>query len=257
MLGIFLLVEQRQKLSQVNRGGGLIGPILFIVYMTAMLITWKRKKDQSICLFRTKKDGILIGHHFNTARGMEEFEMNESVYPDDAAFLFNSQEEAEMKTPHIMQHYCDWEIDVHHGLTATENKKGKPSKTELLFVAKPPHSYATASTYGEADFSPIIMEDRKFIPVVHKLCYLGSMIKTDLRGKADVDNFIKKASKAFEALRHGIFSSTKGMESNKEIYLLAQMLPCTMCPCHVQSHQVLDLEVKDTCQSSSGNPVPG
>eukprot|EP00957_Ditylum_brightwellii_P079376 6035338-Ditylum_brightwellii.AAC.1 len=63
------------------------------------------------------------------------------------------------------------------------------------------------------------MEDRKFILVVHDFCYLDSMITTDLRDKADVDNCIKKASKAFGALRSGIFfSKYVSFAAKKAIY---------------------------------------
>eukprot|EP00957_Ditylum_brightwellii_P124493 9487552-Ditylum_brightwellii.AAC.2 len=152
-------------------------------------------------------DSILTGCCFNTIRSVEEFNMSKSAYADDAVFLFNPRDKAETETPHIMQHCYDWGMKAHHGLLATGTEKEQSSKTELLFVAKLPHSYTTINTLDEANFSPITMDNGKCIPVVHKFCYLGSMITTDLRGQADVDNHIKKASKAFGALRHSIFSS--------------------------------------------------
>eukprot|EP00957_Ditylum_brightwellii_P038769 2930140-Ditylum_brightwellii.AAC.1 len=50
-----------------------IGPTLFIINMVAMLISWKEKEDQSICLFRTIDDNILTGCCFNTVQGIEKF----------------------------------------------------------------------------------------------------------------------------------------------------------------------------------------
>eukprot|EP00957_Ditylum_brightwellii_P058698 4451715-Ditylum_brightwellii.AAC.1 len=85
-------------------------------------------------------------------------------------------------------------MEVHHGLLATEKEKGQSFKTELLFVAKPPHSYTTTDTYDKTDFSPIMMDDGKVIPVVHEFCYIGSMTTTDLKDQADIDNHIKKSS---------------------------------------------------------------
>eukprot|EP00957_Ditylum_brightwellii_P109872 8380972-Ditylum_brightwellii.AAC.1 len=63
------------------------------------------------------------------------------------------------------------------------------------------------------------MDDGKVILVVHEFCHLGSMITTDLRDQVDVDNCIKKASKAFRALIHGIFSSKSvSFAAKKAIY---------------------------------------
>eukprot|EP00957_Ditylum_brightwellii_P129774 9899182-Ditylum_brightwellii.AAC.1 len=108
--------------------------------MAALKISWKKKEGRSICLFSTKHKSTLTGHQYNLVRGVEEFEMSQSAYDDDAAFLFSSQEEAKHNTLWILQNCSNWGIDVHHGLLATENKKRKDFKTELLFMAKPSQS---------------------------------------------------------------------------------------------------------------------
>ena len=48
-------------------------------------------------------------------------------------------------------------MDVHSGITETPDTKGKTSKTELLFVAKP--SYTKPSTRKDTNLSPIILEE--------------------------------------------------------------------------------------------------
>ena len=65
-------------------------------------------------------------------------------------------------------------MEVHSGITETPDAKGKTSKTELLFVEKPSHTKLT-------NLSPIILEEGRFIPVVNKIFYLGSIINHNLR----------------------------------------------------------------------------
>ena len=96
-------------------------------------------------------------------------------------------------------------MEVHSGITKTPDTKGKTSKTELLFVEKPSHT--EPSTCKDTNLSPIILEEGRFIPVVNKFCYLGSIINHNLRELEDVDNRTKKASQAFGALRRGVFTS--------------------------------------------------
>ena len=98
-------------------------------------------------------------------------------------------------------------MEVHYGITETPDTKGKISKTELLFVAKPNNSYTKSSTHDDTNISPIILEEGRFIPVVKKFFYLGSIINQDLRESEDVDNRTKKSSQAFGALRRGVFTS--------------------------------------------------
>eukprot|EP00957_Ditylum_brightwellii_P157235 11966886-Ditylum_brightwellii.AAC.1 len=132
---------------------------------------------------------------------------------------WKKEEEATRKTPCILDHCSNWGMDVHHGLLATETTKRKESKTELLFVAKPSQSYDNLLTFDEADLSPLMINDSKFIPVVNKFFYLGSTITTDLKDGKDVDAHIKKASKAFGSLRQGIFvSKSVSFKAKKAIY---------------------------------------
>ena len=51
--------------------GDVLGPILFIIYMVALINTWKQKEDTSPCLFRSKQDSIITGRRHNIVRGVE------------------------------------------------------------------------------------------------------------------------------------------------------------------------------------------
>ena len=137
--------------------------------------------------------------------------MIESAYANDAAFLFPSREIAERDTPQIMKHCAEWGMEVHSEITETPDAKGKASKTELLFVEKPSHTKLT-------NLSPIILDEGRFIPVVNKFCYLGSIINHDLRESEDVDNRIKKASQTFGALRRGVFTSKSTSFNVKRLF---------------------------------------
>ena len=114
-----------------------------------------------------------------------------------------------------------WNIapNVHSGITKTPVTKGKTSKTELLFVAKPNNSYTEPSTPDDTNFSPIILEEGRFIPVVNKFCYLRSIINHNLRESEDVDNRTKKASQAFGDLQRGVFTSkSTSFNVKKSVY---------------------------------------
>ena len=41
--------------------GDVLGPILFILYMAALTISWKKKEGRSMYLFQTKQDSTLTG----------------------------------------------------------------------------------------------------------------------------------------------------------------------------------------------------
>eukprot|EP00957_Ditylum_brightwellii_P054005 4090483-Ditylum_brightwellii.AAC.1 len=89
----------------------------------------------------------MTGCYYNTIRGVEEFELSESAYADDAAFLFSLRAAAEQETPCIYQHCTDWGMEVRSGTPTTSTTKGKVSKSKILFIAKPSSSYTIPSTY--------------------------------------------------------------------------------------------------------------
>ena len=73
----------------------------------------------------------------------------------------------------------------------------KPSKTEILFVSKPPKSYTDPPSFDNTDPSYIKIGNRHFFPVVEKLCYLGTFLTRDCKDFYYVKNRIKKAGKEF------------------------------------------------------------
>jgi len=83
----------------------------------------------------------------------------------------------------------------------------KPSKTEVLFVAKPLKSYNDPITFDGTDLSNINFGNRNYFPVVDRFCYLGTFLTRDCRDSYEVSNKIKKAGNAFGALRSALFSN--------------------------------------------------
>ena len=46
--------------------GDILGPILFTIFIAAIMITWRKMYDRPLCIFRTKKDFILTGRRSTT-----------------------------------------------------------------------------------------------------------------------------------------------------------------------------------------------
>ena len=114
-------------------------------------------------------------------------------------YFYEITEKSDMnkKTFSTWAFYVTWAIfawtysmEVHTGTAPTPTTKGKDSKSEILFIAKPPQSYNNPSTFDNTDLSPIIVQNRKHIPIVEKFCYLGSIISRDLKDGNDIDAHI-------------------------------------------------------------------
>ena len=101
----------------------------------------------------------------------------------------------------------------------------KPSKTEVLFVAKPLKSYNDPTTFDDTDLSNINFGNQNFFPVVEKFCYLGTFLTRDCRDSYDVLNRIKKAGNAFGALRSALFSNKAISYEAKSVAYLCLILP--------------------------------
>ena len=137
---------------------------------------------------------------FNT-KG-EEFSVPDLEYPDDTAVLFETRESLVESVPVLIAHFARFGMEIHRATP------GKEPKTVILFVAAPGHTYNDSSTYDGRDLSNVVLEDGKYIPVVDKFKYLGSILTRDCRDDADVEARIDAASHAFGALRLCLFSST-------------------------------------------------
>ena len=90
------------------------------------------------------------------------------------------------------------------------------SKSEILFVAAPEHTYEDSSTYDGADLTNVELGDGRYLPVVDIFKYLGSILSRDCRDDADVHARIDAASHAFGALRECSFYINRGILLGKE-----------------------------------------
>ena len=118
-----------------------------------------------------------------------------------------------------MKHCAKWGMEVQSGITETPDTKGKTSRTELLFVAKPNNSYIKPSTRNDTNLSPIILEEGRFISIVNKFCYLGSIINHDLRESEDVDNRTKKGLTILQSPTKRCFTSkSTSLNVKKAVY---------------------------------------
>ena len=183
--------------------GDILGPILFLFFIAAVMITWKNTYHRSLCIFRSKPDFVMTGRSYR-ARG-EEVTVADSEYADDTAIVLEDRVETDIGVPHVMSHLDRFGMEVHRGDRRTPDKK---SKSEVLFCAKPLHMYEDQETFDNTDLSDIELGNDFFIPVVEKSCYLGSIVTRNCTDEADVDNRIEKAGAAFGALRTPLFSST-------------------------------------------------
>ena len=77
----------------------------------------------------------------------------------------------------------------------------KKSKTEAIYCP------ARGSRYEDGDSSDLTLSCGKTISFTESFVYLGPLLHSDLSDHHDVDARIKKAAKAFGALRDRVFSS--------------------------------------------------
>ena len=78
---------------------------------------------------------------------------------------------------------------------------GKKSKTEAIYCP------ARNDKYGAGDTSDLVLDCGGTVSFTQSFVYLRSLLHRDLSDHHDVDARIKKASKAFGALRDRIFST--------------------------------------------------
>ena len=198
--------------------GDILGPILFLFFIAAVMITWKKTYTGSFCVFRSKQDYTMTGRSYK-ARG-DEFELADSEYADDTAVLFEDRTEAEVGVPHIINHFARFGMEVHQG----DRHPKKGSKSEVLFCSKPLHLYEDRETLDNTDLSDIELGNGRFIPIVDEFCYLGSMVDRECGDETDIDARIEKAGNAFGALRKPLFSSTRVSYKAKQMVYVCLIL---------------------------------
>ena len=194
--------------------GDILGPVLFIIFMAGVMITWRKTTDCPPIIFLTKQDDVLTGRK-HTAEG-DSFELNDSEYADDTAMLFDSRASTQKYCPPPVDHFKDYGMEIHVG---DERLPDKKSKTEVLFVAAPPSTYNDPSTFDNTDLSNIKLGGGRFFPIVALFCYLGSILTRDCKDDEDVKARIDAAGGAFGALRKSVFSNASiCLEAKKVVY---------------------------------------
>ena len=182
--------------------GDILGPALFIIFIAAVMITWRKIHKRPLCIFRTKNDSQLTGRRYNS-KGTD-FDVDDSEYADDTAVMFNSREDTEFYSPLLVDHFDSFGMEIHAG---DYDVPDKPSKTEILFVSKPLKSYTDRETFDNTRLTNIELGNHKFFPIVDKFCYLGTFLTRDCKDDLDVTHRIRKASNAFGSLRKSLFSN--------------------------------------------------
>jgi len=117
--------------------GDILGPVLFTIFIAAIMIMWRKKTNRPCCLFHTKQDYQMTGRRYNT-KGIE-FPIENSEYADDTAVLFESRR--------ILTEFAIHTGDLDH--------PDKPLKTEVLFISAPEKKYHNPVTFDDTDLSEI------------------------------------------------------------------------------------------------------
>lgn len=182
--------------------GDILGPVLFTIFMAAVLITWRSAYKRPLCIFRSKEDFVLTGRR-HQAKG-SEFSVDDSLYADDTGVLFTSRASLEEFTPLLLKHFERFGMEVH---TGHYDQPDKPSKTEILFVAAPASTYNVPATFDGQDLNNVELGGGRYLPIVSKFRYLGTILSRNCRDDADVKSRIESAGNAFGALRKCLFSN--------------------------------------------------
>ena len=120
--------------------GDILGPLLFIFYLAAVMLTWRATHQRSLCTFYSKMDDILTGTRYNTVRNSKKFDLPDSEYADDTAVLFPSREEVERSLPPLLAHFLKFGLEIH---VVTPEKS---SRSEILFVSAPNRTYTVLAS---------------------------------------------------------------------------------------------------------------
>ena len=96
---------------------------------------------------------------------------------------------------------------MHVGSCATEHSEGSKSKNEAVFF---PHRDTPIDEIqsNSADFG-LVCDCGGFITFNNELCYLGTIVSSDLRDRPGIDWRINQASKAFGSLLSSVFCNKK------------------------------------------------
>jgi hypothetical protein len=178
-----------------------LSPTLFLFVMQACLESLEKAMPADAKLqfqTNTRTEGKNGGHVSGTDwsnKGEFQFSFWASLYADDAASPLASRLALLGASNAIYDHMRRFGLLMHVG------SPGKQSKTEAMFC---PARYAA---YDDGDTSDLVLDCGGTIGFTKFFVYLGSTLASDLSDHHDVNARLKKASKAFGALRDRVFSS--------------------------------------------------
>jgi hypothetical protein len=178
-----------------------LSPTLFLFVMQACLESLEENMPEGSKLkFRTntrtegRNSGKVSGTDW-TNKGEFSFSFWASLYADDAACPLESRSSLLVATNAIHEHFRLFGLLMHVG------SPGKKSKTEAMYCP------ARGSQYEDGDTSDLVLDCGGTVSFTKTFVYLGSLLHSDLSDDHDVEARIKKASKAFGALRDCFFST--------------------------------------------------
>jgi len=146
---------------------------------------------------RTAVDSMTAFGGNELGAGILEFDLDTSLYADDAGFQFGTKEALVTATNII------YELLERMGLMMHVGRGDKASKTEAMFVP------GYGRTYDEDDTDRFPVDGESFIDFCTIFPYLGSKISSDYTDEADIDNRIVQASKTFGYLRKKVLCSKR------------------------------------------------
>eukprot|EP00966_Prymnesium_polylepis_P149188 3446786-Prymnesium_polylepis.1 len=103
--------------------GDLLGPGLFTFLIAAIMETWRSEHSYDLCAFRSRDDSTLTGRLPGTAG--DDFTVTDSEFADDTALPFTSRADVEEQTPHVLEHFSRWGMEVHAGICAPDGSEEK------------------------------------------------------------------------------------------------------------------------------------
>jgi hypothetical protein len=185
----------------VKQGCPLSPTLLVFVMQTCLESLEKAMPAESKLKFRTntrmegKNGGKVPGTDW-TNHGEFTFSFWALLYADDAACPLDSRATLLAATNAIRHHLRLFGLLMHVG------SPGKKSKTEAMYCP------ARDTPYENGDTSDLVLGCGGTVSFTKSFVYLGSLLHCDLSDDHDVDARIKKAFKAFGALRNCFFSSS-------------------------------------------------
>lgn len=178
-----------------------LSPTLFLFVMQACLDSLESSMPADVKLeFRTntrtqgQNGGNVSGTDW-TNKGEFSFGFWASLYADDAATPTASRAKLLMVANALNDHTKLFGLLMHVGDGV------KKSKTEGMYCP------ARNEEYGNGDTSDLVLNCGGRISFTESFVYLGSLLHRDLSDHHDVEARLKKAAKAFGALRDRVFSS--------------------------------------------------